>query len=82
MSDTPSFFQQVKAFCREEQDLRIERKIGRVKFGFKWRVKSGYMGRFGGGWNWSLGFQAGGSTIMLNLLVAMFRVSWHKEVKP
>jgi hypothetical protein len=77
-----SFFQQVKAFCREEQDLRIERRVGRVKFVFNWRAAPGPLGRFGGGWNWSLGFQAGGRTVMLNLLVAMLRVSWHKEVKP
>jgi hypothetical protein len=76
-----SFFQQVKAFCRDEQDLRIERKIGRVKFGFVWRAAPGPWGRFGGGWNWSLGFQAGRSTVMLNLLVAMLRVSWHKEAQ-
>jgi hypothetical protein len=74
-----SFFQQVKAFCREEQDLRIERRVGRVKFVFNWRAAPGPWGRFGGGWNWALGFEAGGSTVMLHLLVAMLRVSWHKE---
>jgi hypothetical protein len=77
-----SFYQQVKAFYGEEQDLRIERKIGRVKFSFDWRVKSRLFGRFGGGWNWALGLKAGGSTVMLYLLVAMFRVSWHKEGTP
>jgi hypothetical protein len=82
MSDTPSFYQQVKAFCREEQDLRIERNIGRVKFVFKWRAAPGPFGRFGGGWNWALGLKAGGSTVMLHMLVAMFRVSWHKEATP
>jgi hypothetical protein len=76
-----SFFQQVRAFCRDEQDLRVERKIGRVKFGFKWRAAPGALGRFGGGWNWAFGFEAGGSTVVLNLLVAMLRVSWHKEGK-
>jgi hypothetical protein len=82
MSDQPSFYQQVKAFCREEQDLRIERRVGRVKFVFNWRATPGPWGRFGGGWNWAIGFEAGGSTVMLHLLVAMLRVSWHKEVKP
>lgn len=31
--------------------------------------KKKYWGRFGGGWNWKLGFQAGGKTVILNLLV-------------
>ena len=27
------------------------------------------MGRFGGGWDWAMGFQAGGRTLLLNLLI-------------
>jgi hypothetical protein len=76
-----SLYQRVRAFCREEQDLRIERRVGRVKFVFEWRAAPGPLGRFGGGWNWALGFEAGGSTVMLHLLVAMLRVSWAKEGK-
>jgi hypothetical protein len=30
-------------------------------------------GRFGGGWQWKLGFQAGGRTLILHLLVASVR---------
>jgi hypothetical protein len=26
-------------------------------------------GRFGGGWNWCFGFEIGGSTVMINLLI-------------
>lgn len=36
------------------------------------------MGRFGGGWQWALGFEAGKTSIIFNLLVMMVRVSWYK----
>jgi hypothetical protein len=31
-------------------------------------------GRFGGGWNWNVGVQVGGSTVIVNLLVASLRI--------
>lgn len=52
--------------------------IGRVRVKFSVRCKDGVMGRFGGGWNWKLGIQAGGSTIIFSLLVAELTVRWHK----
>lgn len=56
---------------------------GRVRFWsvgpwhvkFEIKPKNQSWGRFGGGWNWVLGFQIGGSTAILNLLVASIRVS-------
>lgn len=60
-------------------------RIGRVTLGFEWRsAKQNFMGRFGGGWNWALGFQAGGSTILIRLLVCTVRIIWYKpkEVTP
>lgn len=49
----------------------IDWKCELWRFGFRiyWRRKDGFMGRFGGGWNWKLGIQAGGSTVIFNLLV-------------
>ena len=38
-------------------------------------------GRFGGGWNWELGFQASSSTVILNLLVLSVRIYRPKKVK-
>lgn len=35
-------------------------------------------GRFGGGWNWILGFQAGGSTLILNLLTFSVRIDFRR----
>lgn len=44
-------------------------EIGKLRIDFKWRSKKNFWGRFGGGWNWQLGFQAGGNTIIFNLLI-------------
>lgn len=32
-------------------------------------------GRFGGGWQWKLGFQAGGKTVIFNLLVGKLKIT-------
>ena len=45
-----------------------------LHFKFSWRRKSGWPGRFGGGWNWKLGVQAGSGTVLFSLLVAEFIV--------
>jgi hypothetical protein len=54
----------------------IDRKltVGRWYLGISWRRSDGCMGRFGGGWNWKLGFQAGGSSVILSLLVLEVRI--------
>ncbi len=54
--------------------------IGRIKFTFSWRSGKNAMGRFGGGWHWELGFQVGGSTIILNMLFCYLRISYVKPV--
>jgi hypothetical protein len=38
-----------------------------------------FMGRFGGGWNWMVGFRAGGRTLILHCLV--FDLIFHVEGK-
>ena len=45
---------------------------------YGWKPTKG-TGRFGGGWNWALGFEASSSTIILNLLFGTVRISWYKE---
>jgi hypothetical protein len=50
---------------------------GRVNFTYEHRSKDNLWGRFGGGWQWELGFQASSSTIIFNLLVSSLRVSWY-----
>lgn len=43
------------------------------------RSSKAFMGRFGGGWNWKLGFQAGGSSIIFNLLIFDIRIGFVNE---
>jgi hypothetical protein len=50
-------------------------KIGNINIKIEWRSKKNLWGRFGGGWNWKLGLQAGGSTIILDCLVFTLRFS-------
>ena len=52
--------------------------IGKLEIVFNWRSKNNLWGRFGGGWNWELGFQAGGRTIIFNLLIFSLRFSYKK----
>lgn len=55
--------------------------IGRLLFKLSWRNAKGFMGRFGGGWNWKLGFQAGGRSLIISLLVMEFSIYIRKKVK-
>ena len=58
------------------------------KYKYRWsldieicqRKSSSSMGRFGGGWNWELGFELGGHTLILNLLVLYIVVSIEKKL--
>lgn len=43
---------------------------------YGWKGTPG-MGRFGGGWNWCLGFRLGGKTIYIELLIGAIRISWY-----
>lgn len=45
---------------------------------YGWRGSDG-MGRFGGGWNWCLGFRAGGSSIYIALLIGAISFNWYKH---
>ena len=54
------------------------RDIGRLHIAYNWRSKKNLWGRFGGGWNWVLGFEAGGKTLAFQLLIARLSFSWTK----
>ncbi len=58
--------------------------IGRLSIELNCRSKKSRMGRFGGGWNWKFGFQAGGSTVIVSLLVLyiVFRLNKKGEIQP
>lgn len=50
--------------------------IGRLRVRYTHRDRAAFMGRFGGGWQWKLGLQAGGRTLIVSLLVAELRFDW------
>ena len=53
-------------------------KLWRFEFIIDWRSKKSRMGRFGGGWNWKVGFQIGETTIILHLLILSIIISYKK----
>lgn len=46
---------------------------------YRRRTRDELWGRFGGGWQWEVGFQLGGSTLWLNCLVFSVSVSWPRR---
>jgi hypothetical protein len=46
------------------------------KYGWK---KVGGMGRFGGGWEYCLGIDIGGTTVILKLIFGMLRITWKEK---
>lgn len=58
---------------RRGKDTIIMKKIGRLSIEYRHRSPENRGGRFGGGWNWKAGFQAGSGTLIINLLVATLR---------
>lgn len=53
-------------------------KIRRLELTFSMQRSDGFMGRFGGGWNWKIGFQAGGRTVIISLLIMDIRIYFRK----
>lgn len=62
----------IKDWLSGKINYNINKKINTPWFQlqFSIRSKNNFMGRFGGGWNWKLGFQIGGKTIIISLLIA------------
>lgn len=58
----------------------FEFKIMRITFNMK---SSEFMGRFGGGWNWAIGFEVSKSfkTIILKTLVCYWRIEFGRKHK-
>jgi hypothetical protein len=52
--------------------------ISRLKTTIKMRSAKTFWGRFGGGWNWKIGIQAGGKTVIVSLLVLSITFDWTK----
>ena len=59
--------------------MKKEINIGKIRIVLDFVSKDCFMGRFGGGWNWKLGFQVGGRTIIFNLLIFSLRIEWWEK---
>ncbi|NLE05830.1 MAG: hypothetical protein GX638_13675 [Crenarchaeota archaeon] len=66
---------------KETHRKEINKKwvIGKLHIAFNWQSKKNFWGRFSGGWNWNLGFQAGGNTLILNILICSLTFCWKKD---
>ena len=53
----------------EKKELYKKIKLGKFNISLRWRSSDCLWGRFGGGWQWALGFEIGSSTVSLNCLV-------------
>lgn len=61
--------------------IKKKTSVGRLEITFEHKSKKCMLGRFGGGWNWELGFVAGGHTVIVNLLVCYIRFDWRYDLK-
>lgn len=59
--------------------VKKEVTLGRLRMVFDWRSPKNLWGRFGGGWNWKLGIQCGGATVIINLLIFSLYFEWTEE---
>lgn len=61
---------------QKAKEIKHTTKFGKLKIRFEWRSKDNFWGRFGGGWNWKLGIQVGGHTVILSLVTFSLSFSW------
>jgi hypothetical protein len=63
-----------------KQEIRRSWQIGRLSVGFVWKSRKNLMGRFGGGWNWRIGIQAGSwRSVIVSLLICSVRINIRKK---
>ncbi len=58
------------------RNIRKKWTLGNFETTFQWKSSKELMGRFGGGWNWKVGFQIGSTTIIFNVLVFTIRMHY------
>lgn len=76
-----------KLVCERFRDGRLAEwsvrwRRGRWLVKLEWRSPWNFWGRFGGGWQWRVGVQAGGSTVVVHLLVVTALLSWYRSGTP
>jgi len=52
-----------------EREIYKRIRLGKLNVSFQWRSPKRFWGRFGGGWQWALGFEVAKRTLNLNCLV-------------
>lgn len=57
-------------------------QIGKVRIKYEHRGPDCMRGRFGGGWNWELGFQYSSGTLIINLLTFSIQIDKIREKMP
>jgi len=62
-----------------KREIHKRFKLGNLQFSFHWGDKKSMWGRFGGGWQWALGFEFSGQTLLLNCLVFSLVVSKQRK---
>jgi len=52
-----------------EREIYRKVRIGKLNISFHWRSSKHLWGRFGGGWQWALGFEVAKRTLNLKCLI-------------
>jgi len=58
---------------------RVWNPFGNLRIIFSWRSSKNRAGRFGGGWQWKVGFQSCSTSVIFNLLICNVAIAWYKE---
>ena len=64
----------------KKKEVHKQFYIGNLCISFNWRSSKSLWGRFGGGWQWALGFRASKSTLLLNCLIFSLMI-YKKKVR-
>lgn len=68
------------ALNKPERERKVYKKIklGKLNISLDWRSSKCLWGRFGGGWQWALGFETSKRTLLLNCLVFSIMI-WREK---
>ena len=61
--------------------LEVKRSwdLGVARVTYNWRSRDSLWGRFGGGWNWKVGAQAGEGDVILSFVTFTVRIVYRKD---
>lgn len=64
---------------QNKKEINLTKTLWRTRIRFSWRSRKNLWGRFGGGWNWKLGFQMGDTTLIISLLIFSISIAIVKK---